>query len=459
MQLQYQALEGRGEIVNQRYKIIPDYTKDGFISLNPEKLSKTVMKNRKIAYIRFGIRCFEVKVMFSDAIETGEILLSHRVIEELKIPLFLSYEIAFDKSNIILGPYIGMLAEKKEARLRQVVDYLKSYIYDYEEIGGAVLAFSEEGIDIDSQLISGFMYNPESDIWEEGIYSYPASIFKRSGITKKLRNHFQSLLGDAVFNNYIFNKWESHEWLSEFETIRPYLPDTILYRKPADVRDFLEQNKSAYVKPIYGSQGTGILKLDVKGEWYILHCQNEENVEQYFRSVTELNNFLKKNLKEERHIIQRTLNLVFAEERAIDTRLILIKGGDGQWYDVGMIARHGVGGNITSNVSTGGSAEEAELTFKNVLQLSEEEVSNLRNKMSLIGKETAIALEKCGISCGNLGVDMAIDVDGHIWIIEINNINPNHTIAIDANNRQMFYRARFLNMLYAKRLAGFPKEV
>lgn len=121
--------------MNQRYKIIPDYTREGFITLNPEMIIKTVMKNRKIAYVRFGIKCCEVKVGTSQELETDEILLSHEIMEKLKIPAFLSYEMALDKNNISFGPFIGILAERSEERLKEIIDNLKSYVYGYEEIG------------------------------------------------------------------------------------------------------------------------------------------------------------------------------------------------------------------------------------------------------------------------------------------------------------------------------------
>lgn len=445
--------------MNQQYRIIPDFIRSDSIIFN-NNLNNSLIKTMKIAYLQFGARCYEVKVAFSSEIEADEILLSNKIIEDLKVPSFLSYNVTFNKNKIIIGPYIGMLTEKKETRLKEVINNLTSYVYGYEEIGGAVLVFSEEGVDMDKHLIKGFIFNPTTESWVEGIYTYPASIFKRTGIKKTLRNHFQSILGDVVFNNYIFNKWESHQWLSCFEKVEEYLPKTIIYNKPSDIRNFLKEYKTAYIKPIYGSQGSGILRIEAKGDWYILrNSQNGEDSEKCFKTKADLNKFLKDNLTPGGYIIQIALNLISFEERSIDFRYILVKGGDGDWNDIGLIARFGTKGNITSNVSTGGSAEKAEVTFKNVLNLSDEEVSNLRERISTIGKEIAYGLERCGISCGNLGIDIAIDTDGHIWIIEVNNINPNHTIALDAKDRQMFYKARLLNMLYAKRLAGFPKEV
>jgi glutathione synthase/RimK-type ligase-like ATP-grasp enzyme len=453
-------LERRRGAVSQRYKVVQSHTKEKTICFNLENIGKTAGRNRKIAYVRFGIKCCEVKIETSEKIKKGELLLSSEVIEALKIPLYLSYEIVFYRNNIIIGPYIGLLTEKKQEGLRKKVDNLKSYVYSYEEIGGAVLAFTEEGVDVGNHLICGFIYNPENGTWEEGCYPYPASIFKRTGIKMNLRNHFQSLLGDTIFNNYIFSKWEAHQWLNNFEGVRQYLPDTVLYEKSLDMGEVLKRHKSVYIKPTYGSQGDGIIKLDAKEDCFTVQYRPKgEKVEQSFQTFDELNIFLKNSLIDRKYIVQRSLELISAEERTIDIRLILVKGGDGHWHDLGLIARRGVKGEITNNVSTGGGTVAAEVIFKNVLNLSAEEVTELKNKIGYIGKRAAIGLEESGVSCGNLGIDIGIDAEGHIWIIEINNIDPNHTIAIDAKDRRMFYRARLLNMLYARRLAGFPEEI
>lgn len=442
--------------MNQRYKIIPNFASSGLIIFNPDEKSKTAIKNRKLAYIKFGIRCCEVKVEVSREIEMNEILISHEIIEALKIPTFLSYEMIFDKSNIIFGPYIGMLTEKKEDRLNEIIYNLKSYVYGYEEIGGAVLVFSEEGVDMDKQIIRGFLFNPESGNWEHGNFPYPASIFKRTGIKKSLRNHFHSLLGDAVFNDYIFNKWETYQWLTCFDTLKGHLPYTVLYNRPKDIREFLNEYNTAYVKPIYGSQGVGIVKLKRKGSWvFAYYSEEEEKKEECFKSIAELNGFLKYYLNKNRFIVQEYVDLLSKNGRTIDFRALIVKDQHGVWQDIGMIARYGVKGSITNNVSTGGSAELAEITLKSMLNLSDDEAEKFRKRMSNIAVDAAKGLEESGINCGNLGIDLGVDVNRTIWIIEINNRDPNHTIALDAKDRQMFFRARLLNMLYAKKLAGF----
>jgi len=164
---------------------------------------------------------------------------------------------------------------------------------------------------------------------------------------------------------------------------------------------------------------------------------------------------LKRNISKSRFIIQKALDLIATDEKTIDFRALIVKDHYGEWRDIGIIARHGVKGSITSNISTGGSAELAQITLKNILKLTDEEVSKFRKRMSTIAINAARGLEESGISCGNLGVDLGVDLNGDVWIVEINNRDPNHTIALDAKDRQMFFKVRLQNMLYAKKLAGF----
>jgi len=64
-------------------------------------------------------------------------------------------------------------------------------------------------------------------------------------------------------------------------------------------------------------------------------------------------------------------------------------------------------------------------------------------------------LEQTGFRYGNLGFDIAIDTNNHIWIIEINNIYPDHTIALDANDPLLYKTVMTTPLLYAKWLSGF----
>jgi len=67
-------------------------------------------------------------------------------------------------------------------------------------------------------------------------------------------------------------------------------------------------------------------------------------------------------------------------------------------------------------------------------------------------------MEGSGGHYGNLGIDMTIDRLRRIWILEANRRNPDHSIAVDAGNVDMYRRCLLANLLYCKRLSGFIEE-
>jgi len=99
-----------------------------------------------------------------------------------------------------------------------------------------------------------------------------------------------------------------------------------------------------------------------------------------------------------------------------------------------------------------------ERTIQNVLNISDEEAGFIRQQMTDIAMRTAGWLDQHGEHYGNLGIDMAVDWNRKIWIIEVNSRNPDHSIALNAGNHEMYRRCMLANMLYAKRLSGFMGE-
>ncbi|HHW48361.1 MAG TPA: hypothetical protein GXX14_07065 [Clostridiaceae bacterium] len=60
-----------------------------------------------------------------------------------------------------------------------------------------------------------------------------------------------------------------------------------------------------------------------------------------------------------------------------------------------------------------------------------------------------------GVNCGNFGVDIGIDREGHLWLIEVNNRDPDPSIALDIHDKPLYYSLKTGILYYAKSLAGF----
>ncbi len=438
----------------QKVRVIPDLKYTNRMTLNQKKC-----QHKKRTFLRFGLHCAEVSLFHTDELAEDELVISRNIIEFLKLPLTPTYEIKVREYEIELGPFIGILACRKKENLHEMVNVLTNYVYDYSEISGAIVAFSQDSIDIEQGCVNGYVFHPVVKEWEQTTVFYPKAIVKRAGLNKKMRNHLHSCLGNTIFNSYIFNKWEMYSWLSTNSSVNGYLPESILYEKSADVVWFLNTYSKAFIKPIHGSQGSGIIQAIKKDETFILKYEESlEQVEKVFHKEQELKTFVKDRLKRKEYIIQEALSLIKENDCVIDFRLMLIKNSEGHWEDMGLISRQGSVGNYISNISAGGSAELAENTLRRVFQFNEYEVFQFRKKITGVAIAAATALEMCGLHLGNLGVDIGIDQEKNIWIIEINNRDPNHTIAIDADERQMFYKIKRMNMLYAKYLAGFGRK-
>ena len=75
--------------------------------------------------------------------------------------------------------------------------------------------------------------------------------------------------------------------------------------------------------------------------------------------------------------------------------------------------------------------------------------------MESLAVKACESLEKTGMHLGNIGMDIGLNRSGHLWIIEINNRGPDMTIALDAGDREMYYRIKSAPLDYAKWLSGF----
>jgi len=64
-------------------------------------------------------------------------------------------------------------------------------------------------------------------------------------------------------------------------------------------------------------------------------------------------------------------------------------------------------------------------------------------------------LDEYGLNCGTLGLDIGVDLEEKIWLIEINNRDPDPSIALNVHDLQLYYELKTGPLFYAKFLAGF----
>ncbi|MCM3439690.1 YheC/YheD family protein [Metabacillus halosaccharovorans] len=245
-----------------------------------------------------------------------------------------------------------------------------------------------------------------------------------------------------------------HKWFSQDSLLKQTLPSTKICSHPNEILDFLKKYKRAYFKPIGGTFAQGIIILSYHQQGVSIQYEKKRNIVTHtFYKKIEFKKFFKKILRRGDYLIQEAISLLTSENRVIDFRFIYIKNIEGTWEDNGLFARYGKLGSGISNLTRGGTPKEGIAALKEFLL--EEEVNQKLEEMKLIAEKASLMLEKKLIQCGNLGFDFGIDINNKLWIIEINNEDPDHRIATVCKRKDILYNARLQNMLFAKKLAGF----
>lgn len=427
---------------------------------NSKKYSFLTHAHVNLAY---GIQKCKVFVVLDPSLSDEEMVVSANIIEKLSIPLEPLYELkVLGQTEIKLGPYIGILAALSSEKLSRIVSSLTSYLHHYKQIGGSIIAFSLEGVDKKNQVIEGYLFNPQMRQWIKGNYPYPSSLFSivEASLTDKwqhfqsIMHHFKSVLNDSVYNFPNFDKWDMYKMLkNEFHQ---HLPETVVYQSPSTIIEMLKKYPSVYIKPMNGRLGRLVYKVIKTRKGAIVQFGGRrKEKDRYFSSKKQFMRFFNLALKNDDYLIQQSISLLTYKQRVIDFRVILVKDYEMKWKILETVSRFGADKSIVSNISSGGRAEIAYKTFTERFHMPIELQKDLFQRIHHLVLHSIQQIESNGHHCGNIGFDIGIDQNFHIWIIEINNQNPDHYIALSAKSAPLFYKARFHNMIYAKKLAGF----
>lgn len=318
-----------------------------------------------------------------------------------------------------LGPVVGVLcaAPEGETASGEQSAFLRELCGLGRQRHVLVYLFRPEEVDWRSRMISGHCcgagwhirrlplpdvcYNRFFRVRNPQLYDRLMWRFKAGGI--------------KLVNGRFPDKLTVHSYLAASEEVRPHLPVTWCYAGPSQIAEMLNKFASVYLKPVYGTQGRGIVRVTrSRSGIYCCSFSGGKRV-----SGPDLASLLDRGFKSSRYLVQQGLNLLHSPVK-MDVRVLLQKDGRGCWTVAGMAVRSGRRGAITTNLHTGGGAR----TLDGVLQEQWPRDQVLRERIRSQIRELALAtgriLERRLSSLGELGIDIGIDVSGRVWFIEAN---------------------------------------
>lgn len=314
---------------------------------------------------------------------------------------------------------IGMLIPEKEVNQLTVAC---AYVAKYEDVN--FFYFAPSDIDFESMLIRGYIYQDKQ--WVPKIVEYPDVIYDRlrlRGVNQYnvIYEEFEEIPITNEFHGNSISKLEVYDKLSSVEELNPYL---IPYQKVTRVKDishFIDQFTSIIVKPEVGSFAKGVHYVEKLAfdKYFVVDGPSEQTMTEF-----EFLNYFRTLIKKGELIVQKYIETRTKAGNPFDIRSHMMKGQDKVWDFTRIYPRIGINHATISGTFSGGYVSDLVGFLKVNFGIDEQNklVNNIGEISRLIVTEFEALYPDYRIS--ELALDLAIDLNGNIYLIEINVNKP-----------------------------------
>lgn len=301
-------------------------------------------------------------------------------------------------------------------------------IIEGEKLDMQVIVFTPADVNEEEKKVRAHIYNIKTKKWLRKWTAIPQLIFDRCRIQRSPRmkqlREFKSKFTSLYFlNRPLGNKWTMHQKLLSSPLIEKYLPHTIKYTRNSDLIQMLKKYHVVYVKPVNGTGGRGILRIEQHSAQSVKvegRDHDRRIISPRIISIIALKEFINKwNVTSTSYLIQQGIPLTLKNGRVHDYRILVQKDGNGSWSVTGGAGRIGAARSITANLHGGGSAISMTKLMQTFVD-SSVDLQTVQDEINLLSIELAVFLEQQGYHLCELAIDIAIDRNGKIWIIELN---------------------------------------
>ncbi|ANY65079.1 endospore coat-associated protein [Paenibacillus sp. BIHB 4019] len=324
------------------------------------------------------------------------------------------------------------------------------------KLGLDIIIFTPQDVNYKQNRIHALIYNETSKKWSRKWTPLPHMIFDRCRIQRTYRFdqllQFRSRYSHLNFlNRPLRNKWTIHRTLIKDARFKNYLPAARIAENAQVVTEMLRKHPLIYLKPINGTGGRGILRIERKQSGSLL-IQGRDQARRIISpqkiNAASLSGYLSAwDLKGTRYIAQQGIHLKLPSGRVHDYRMLVQKNGEGAWSVTGCAGRVGPPGSVTSNLHGGGHA----VPMNELLQQWVSDAS-LVKEIEADAEQFSINVAKhleqvYGRLC-ELALDLAIDRKGQIWLLEVNP-KPAREVFAQAGEREAYNQAIIKPLEYA----------
>lgn len=305
--------------------------------------------------------------------------------------------------------------------------YFRRCIEVGHKLGLDVFVFTPQDVIYKSRKVYAHVFDLKRRHWMRRWMQVPEIIFDRCRYQptprfqqlKLFRKKFPNL---KYLNRPLANKWVIHQLFHNVKDLRKHLPATLYYQGKEDLVEMLKKYRTVYLKPINGTGGRGILKVQRKeGGRLLVEGRNPSRkmINRQVLSLSRISQLIQSWSSKRSYLVQQGIDLTLSTGRVHDYRLLIQKNGQGKWEYTGCAGRIGAKRSITSNLHGGGRAASLDHMLSHWFSKAEERETIKKAMKDLSFKVVDVLDQRFGQLC-ELALDLAIDRSGHIWLLEIN---------------------------------------
>jgi len=212
------------------------------------------------------------------------------------------------------------------------------------------------------------------------------------------------------------NKWVKTKWLMADPALRRFVPETKLFRRSA-LNKMVRQYRMIYYKPVDGTGGNGIARIERTSSRKFKVKKGTRSFE--VPTLQSLHDKLRAMAKRRGYLIQKGIYLKKSGGRPFDIRVMMQKSARGRWVPSGTLVKLGLPNRVATNYHQGGSLRLIEPTMRRA-GYSSLQIKRYRRRLNSLGLRTARCFQRRSANFKELGLDVALDRNGRLWILEVN---------------------------------------
>ncbi|WP_280771730.1 YheC/YheD family protein [Salipaludibacillus daqingensis] len=295
-----------------------------------------------------------------------------------------------------------------------------------KEVYFNVYFFPVKNIDLIEESITGYYYDFIEKTWKTGSFPYPDVLYRRGGPSRKFREHYHTFLDqchkrDTIMLNPVpLGNWEIYDYFGKVKRLKPYLMETILYRRPDHLFNMLKKHQNVYMKGVTGRKGEQVVRVEIVRDnlykcKYYNHSKQRIRTKR-FKTMDDMIPFINKFYKGKNFMVQEGIDLLELDGRRLDLRAELQRNKKGEIDITGISARMS---KKNSPVTIHSDAYKLEKLF-DLLKFSKEKKVALKQEIEdflyMVYEDTE---RKYGVFA-EIGIDFALTKDLEIKFIECN---------------------------------------